>query len=77
MPIGGRGYNPPPPGYATDQTKVCGRSPQSLGNFCDFLEKNNHFNAIWIKFRTFLEPFERTELLKFERQLKNWITQSL
>ena len=37
---------------------------QPLGDFCDFSEKNSNFNAIWITFGTFLEPFERTEIAK-------------
>ena len=36
---------------------------------CKFLEKNGYFNAIWITFRTFSEPFERTKFLRFESQL--------
>ena len=34
-----------------------------------FLEKNGYLNAIWITFRTFSEPFERTKFLRFESQL--------
>ena len=45
--------------------KAWGRSSQSLGNLCDFSGKNSHFNSIWITFREFLEPFERTKFLKF------------
>ena len=33
------------------------------GRFLDFLEEIMHFNVIWITFRTFLEPIERTKLL--------------
>ena len=44
-----------------------GQSPQPLD---DFLEKNGYFNAIWITFRTFSEPFEKTKFLMFENQLK-------
>ena len=40
-----------------------------LGEFRDFLEKS-HFNAIWIIIRTFLEPFERTNLLRFKSHFK-------
>ena len=38
--------------------------------FYNFLEKNGYFIAIWITFRTFSEPFERTKFLMFESQLK-------
>ena len=40
---------------------------------CDFrvFRKNIDFNATWITFRTFLKPFEKTKLLKFESFL-NW-----
>ena len=31
--------------------------------------KNCYFNAIWITFRTFSEPFERTKFLRFDGQL--------
>ena len=36
------------------------------------LWKNNYFNfnAIWVTFRTFLEQFERSTILRFESQLK-------
>ena len=33
--------------------------------------KNSNFKAIWIKFRTISEPFERTKSLTFGNQLKN------
>ena len=42
---------------------------QQLGNFCDVSEKNRHFNAFWIKFHIFLDPFEGTKLIRFESQL--------
>ena len=45
------------------------KAPSRWAIFCKFLEKNGYFNAIWITFRTFLEPFERTKLLRFEIQL--------
>ena len=35
-----------------------------------FLEKKSYYSAIFIAFRKFLEPFERTEFLRFETQLK-------
>ena len=38
--------------------------------------KNSNFNAIWIIFHTFLEPFVITKFLRFESQLKNYIVQS-
>ena len=41
-----------------------------LGNFCNFSEKNYQFSAKWNSFRTFLEPFEKTNLLKFKSYLK-------
>ena len=44
-----------------------GANLPTLGNFCDFLENNSHFNAI----RSFLEPFERTELKKLKVLRKN------
>ena len=34
----------------------------TAGQFLLFCRKNSHFNAIWIKFRTYLEPFERDVL---------------
>ena len=46
---------------------------QQLGGFCNFSEKICNFNAIWIKFCTFSDLFERTKLLTFESQLKNGI----
>ena len=36
--------------------------------FCNFLEKHDYFNAIWMPFCTFSAPFERTRFLKFESQ---------
>ena len=45
---------------------VWGLRPQLLGNF---LEKDDYFNAIWITFCMFSEPFERTKFLRFESQL--------
>ena len=32
---------------------VWGRSTQPLGDFCNFWEKNDYFNAIWITFHVF------------------------
>ena len=43
--------------------------PPAAGQFfVIFLEKNGYFNAIWITFRTFSEPFERAKFLMFESQ---------
>ena len=42
-----------------------GRSPQPLGNFCDFSEKSSHFNAIWMMFCMFLEQLETVKLLRW------------
>ena len=41
-----------------------GASP--MGKFCDFAKKIAIYNAIWITFRTILEPFEIIKLLKAE-----------
>ena len=46
-----------------------GETPSRWAIFCRFLEKNGYFNAIWITFRTFSDPFERTKFLRFESQL--------
>ena len=35
-----------------------------------FFIKNSYFNAIWITFRTFLEPFKMTKFLRIKSQLK-------
>ena len=53
--------------------RILGRSHQLLSDLLQCFGKNNYFNvnAIWITFRTFLEPFERTTLLRFESQLKS------
>ena len=37
-----------------------GAKPHPLSNFGNFLEKNSHFKAIRIKFRTVLEPLKKT-----------------
>ena len=60
---GGGGSSQPP-----EDMEVWGQS-QRLGDFL-FFEKNSYFNAIWITFRSFLKPFERTKFLRFESQLK-------
>ena len=41
-----------------------------LAIFIIFREKNNHFTTNWNTFHAFLEPFERTKLLKFKSYLK-------
>ena len=53
--------------------RVWGAEPQLLGNFCNFSRWNSDFNAIWIKFCTFLKPFKRTKKLqKFGSYLKEF-----
>ena len=52
---------------------VWGEAPSRRAIFCMFLEKNGYFNAIWITFRTFSEPFERTKFLRFESQLNKFL----
>ena len=51
---------------APEAMRVWGQSTQPLGKF---LEKNGYFNAIWITFCTFSEPFDRKKFLRFESQL--------
>ena len=63
MGVWGRSHQPP------EAMEVWGRSTQPLGNFLEFFEENGYFNAIWITFRTFSEPFERTKFLRIESQL--------
>ena len=46
-----------------------GKAPSRWAIFSKFLEINDYFNAIWITFRTFSEPFEKTKILRFESQL--------
>ena len=46
------------------------RSPQPLEDFFSFFEKNSHFNAVWITYRTFLKLFEINKLLSLGSQLK-------
>ena len=62
-----------PGGGATSRRRLWesrGEAPSRWAIFCKFLEKNGYFNAIWITFRTFSEPFKRTKFLRFESQLK-------
>ena len=47
-----------------------GAEPPVAGKFSQFLEKNNHFTVIWILFRTFFRPLERTKLLRLGIYLK-------
>ena len=42
--------------------------------FVIFWAKNCAFNAVWITFQTFSDPFERTKLLRFESQWKKTLT---
>ena len=53
--------------------EVGGRNPQSRGIFCN-LKKYRCFNALCVKFRSFLELFERTKLLRFGKLNKSEIT---
>ena len=49
---------------------VWGRSSQPLGDFLSVSgKKNGYFNASWITFHMFSEPFKRTKFLRFESQL--------
>ena len=48
---------------------VLGKS--QVGDFCDFSATNSHFNAIWITFRSLLESFETSKLLKLRSHLKD------
>ena len=61
-----------PGGGATSRRRLWefgGKKTSRWAIFCKLLEKNGYFNAIWITFRTFSEPFERTKFLRFESQL--------
>ena len=63
-------------GKRSEQTSVPetfdiqGCEGEAPGRFASFLKKNSYFSAIWITFRTCLEPFETTKFLRFESQLK-------
>ena len=46
---GAWGWSPQPP----EAMGVWGEAPSRWAIFCNFLEKNGYFNAIWITFRTF------------------------
>ena len=50
------------------QTGIWGPAVEQFFLFL-FFEKNSYFNAIWVTFYTFLEPFEKTNFLAFESQL--------
>ena len=62
----GQWTEPPPAGRLWGSG---GKAPSRWAIFCKFLEKNSYFNAIWITFRTFSEPFEIIKLLRYESQL--------
>ena len=65
-----------PGGGATSSRRLWesgGEAPSRWAIFCKFLEKNGYFKAIWITFRTFSEPFERTKFLRFESQLNEFL----
>ena len=47
-----------------------GKAP-AAGQFSQFCGKNNHFNVIWITFRTFLRPLERIKLLRLRMYFKS------
>ena len=51
-----------------------GKASSSWAIFCKVLEKIGYFNAIWITFRAFSEPFERTKFLRFESQLNKFLS---
>ena len=50
-------------------TGVWGQAPGLWAIFA-ISEKNNHFNVIWITFRTFFIPSEKTKLLRLRIYLK-------
>ena len=54
-------------GDVASQTNQLKR-PQPLRIYCNFFGKNGYFNAIWITFRTCLEPFEKTKVSRFGSQ---------
>ena len=70
-----RNLGDPPP---RDYWDVGARPPLFLENLVFpkkrilviFLEKNSYFNAIWITFCIFSEPFKKAKFLRFESQLK-------
>ena len=65
-----------PGGGATSRQRLWesgGEVPSRWAIFCKFWGKNGYFNAIWITFRTFSEPFETTKFLRFESQLNKSI----
>ena len=67
---GGLKVKPPAAGgYAGLRAK-----PPIARRFLEFFGKNSSFNAIWITFRTFSEPFERTKFLRFQSQFKKSLT---
>ena len=46
-----------------------GAKHPAAGRFLEVFGKNGYFNAIWITFHTFSEPFDRTKFLRRESQL--------
>ena len=46
-----------------------GEVPCRLAINRKFWKKNGYFNAFWITFHSFSEPFERTKFLRFKSQL--------
>ena len=48
----------------TNRITVGGQGPQQpLNNSSNFWKKNSHFKALWIAFRTFVDPFKRSQFL--------------
>ena len=47
-----------------------GKDPSRWAISCVFFEKNSYFNAIWITFCIFSEPFKKAKFMRFESQLK-------
>ena len=48
--------------------------PPVAGRFFVIFWKKSSCNAVWITFRTFLEPFEGTKFLRFESHMKKFLT---
>ena len=63
-----RGLGAEPPA-AVGYGSLGANHPAAGRFFVSFWKKNGCLNAIWITFRTFSEPFERTKFLRFESQL--------
>ena len=65
-----------PGGGATSHRRLWesgGEAPSRWAIFCKFLKTYGYFNAIWITFRTFSEPFERTKFLRFGSPLNKFL----